>query len=158
MSVSTPVKTLAVNPAFLQEIKDSHLPFWDAWRRLDDCLTHHGSGPRTLRRLADWLAELRDLMALQFALEETYGYLEVPAGKESPQNHLLQDIRSQHCSLYLDLNGLTEQAEELLYRGGNAASVDALFQEVSRYASRFRDHERLEADLIRCAQAASYPW
>lgn len=158
MSVSTPVMTLAVNPAFLQEIKDNHTPFWEAWEQLERCLDSGDARSRQLRRLCGILNELRDLTALQFALEESFGYLEVPVGLASSQNHLLQDIRSQHCTLYLDLNDLTEQAEELQYRGCGGPATDVLVGDVRQFGLRFRDHERLEADLIACAQAARYPW
>ncbi len=156
MSISTPVTAITVNPAFLQEIKDSNLSLWQAIDRLESLYTPDEDRSRTLNCLVPLLGELRDLLALQFALEETYGYMEVPTAVAPVNIHLLQDIRSQHCTLYLAVNELAEQAEELQYRGCVSEKVDMLLAEVREFELRFRDHERMEADLIRCSRPASH--
>lgn len=155
MSISTPVTAITVNPAFLQEIKDSNLSLWQAIDRLESLYTPDEDRSRTLNCLVPLLGELRDLLALQFALEETYGYMEVPTAVAPVNIHLLQDIRSQHCTLYLSANELAEQAEELQYRGFVSEKVDMLLAEVREFELRFRDHERMEADLIRCSRPTS---
>ncbi len=155
MSISTPVTAITVNPAFLQEIKDSNLSLWQAIDRLESLYTPDEDRSRTLNCLVPLLGELRDLLALQFALEETYGYMEVPTAVAPVNIHLLQDIRSQHCTLYLSVNELAEQAEELQYRGFVSEKVDMLLAEVREFELRFRDHERMEADLIRCSRPTS---
>lgn len=152
MSISTPVKAFTVNPAFLQEIKDSNLSLWHALERLESLHTPVDDRTKTLNLLVPLLGELRDLLALQFALEETYGYMEVPASVAPVNIHLLEDIRSQHCTLYLAVNELAEQAEELQYRGCITEKVDSLLAEVREFELRFRDHERMETDLIRCSR------
>lgn len=152
MSISTPVTAITVNPAFLQEIKDSNLSLWQAIDRLESLYPPDEDRARTLNCLVPLLGELRDLLALQFALEETYGYMEVPTAVAPVNIHLLQDIRSQHCTLYLALDELAEQAEELQYRGYVSEKVDMLLAEVREFELRFRDHERMEADLIKCSR------
>jgi len=152
MSISTAVNAITVNPAFLQEIKDSNLCLWTTVDRLVAVCVPDEDRGRTLNRLVPLLGELRDLLALQFALEETYGYMEVPNAVAPGNNHLLQDIRSQHCTLYLNINELAENAEELQYRGFLSEKVDALLAEVRDFELRFRDHERMEADLIKCSR------
>ena len=156
MSISTPVKAITVNPAFLQEIKDSNLSLWQTIDRLEALYTPDEDRARTLNCLVPLLGELRDLLGLQFALEETYGYMEVPTAAAPVNIHLLQDIRSQHCTLYLSVNELAEQAEELQYRGYVSEKVDMLLAEVREFELRFRDHERMEADLIKCSRPATH--
>jgi hypothetical protein len=152
MSLSTTVKTINVNPAFLQEIKDSNLGLWKTVEQLSAaCLPADDRGG-TLNRLVPLLGELRDALALEFALEETYGYMEVPSAVAPVNNHLLHDIKSQHCTLYLRINELAERAEELQYRGWVSEKVDELLAEVLEFELRFRDHERVEADLIKCCR------
>jgi hypothetical protein len=155
MSASAPVKTLAVNPAFLQEIKDSNLNLWKVLDQLVSVCSSTDERSDRLRQLVPLLGEVRDLLALQFALEETYGYVEVPASVAPVNSHLLQDIRSQHCALYLLVNELAERAEELQYRGvdtGKAGQVDSLIADIRQFELRFRDHERMEQDLIQCSR------
>lgn len=158
MGVTTSAKTLTVNPAFLQEIKDSNLNLWQSLEQMVAVCQSREERVRRLRQLVPILGEVRDLLALQFALEETYGYLEVPSAIAPVNNHLLQDIRSQHSALYLMVNELVERAEELQYRGINqerASQVDRLIDDIHQFELRFRDHERLEQDLIACARPAS---
>jgi hypothetical protein len=155
MSVSTQVKTLTVNPAFLQEIKDSNLNLWKVLEQLVTLCSSPEDRGQKLRQLVPLLGEVRDLLALQFALEETYGYMEVPSSIAPVNSHLMQDIRSQHCSLYLMINELTEQAEELQYRGvdgDKVSQVNRLIDDVHQFELRFRDHERMEQDLIDCSR------
>ncbi len=155
MSVSTQVKTLTVNPAFLQEIKDSNPNLWTLLDQLVAVCSSTDDRAQRLRQLVPLLGEVRDLLALQFALEETYGYMEVPSTIAPVNSHLMQDIRSQHCTLYLMINELTEQAEELQYRGVDdekTQQVDRLIANVHQFELRFRDHERMEQDLIQCSR------
>lgn len=159
MSVTTQVKTLTVNPAFLQEIKDSNLNLWSL---LDQLMAVCGSSEdrtQRLRRLVPLLGEVRDLLALQFALEETYGYMEVPAAVAPVNSHLMQDIRAQHCKIYLMINELAERAEELQYRGvddDKVSQLDRLIEDVHQFELRLRDHERMEQDLIDCSRPAKF--
>lgn len=157
MGVTTSAKTLTVNSAFLQEIKDSNVNLWQSLEQLVAVCQSREERARRLRQLVPILSEVRDLLALQFALEETYGYMEVPSAIAPVNNHLLQDIRSQHCALYLMVNELVERAEEMQYRGLNnerASQVDRLIEDIYQFELRFRDHERLEQDLIACSRPA----
>lgn len=157
MGVTTSAKTLTVNSAFLQEIKDSNLNLWQSLEQMVAVCQSRQERARRLRQLVPILGEVRDLLALQFALEETYGYMEVPSAIAPVNNHLLQDIRSQHSALYLMVSELVERAEELQYRGVNherSPQVDRLIDDVYQFELRFRDHERLEQDLIACSRPA----
>ncbi len=269
MSNSTSsVVAFALNPAFLEEIKDSNQNLWRQWAalreaclgahppqaaidgiELDETDHRHAASPRSSQRdsspssesqnpasarsahhkahshkahgerghrldgqahrdptvaaehhaqlglLVCLLNELRDSLALQFSLEEAYGYVELPASRamhnvsrasqrktvggtgplhpqateslsspriaqghdsDSATNSLpIERLRSQHCGLYLQLNELTERAEDLQYRGCQLAALERLIAEIQRFDLELQDHERTERNLIAIARRSS---
>ncbi|WP_164102047.1 hypothetical protein [Candidatus Laterigemmans baculatus] len=148
MMVPTATKTLGVNAAFLQEIKDSHPDLAHAVHALR--ATYHSDDvpAQTARRLVRLLDELRDCLAFQFALEESYGYIEGAQSSSETLAEMAEKARNQHCGLYLELSSLCEQAEELQYRGFACDNVRQLIQDTERFDARLIQHERLEAELI----------
>lgn len=165
MSVSAIATTLAVNPAFLEEIKDSNATLWHQLSMLREICESRDVRPSVLHRLVDLLNEVRDLLALQFALEESYGYMEIPAASPSqfnsqtrdvattanrfsPSQHSAEQIRAQHCPLYLMASELAEKAEELQYRGWVADKATQLVNQVKQFELQLQDHERAERLLI----------
>ncbi len=148
--VATPMlcKTLTVNPAFLQEIKDSNPDLWDTvdqLRKVCECDQEPASTARGLARLLD---ALRDQLALQFSLEESYGYQEVPEAAGGVLGELASHTHAQHCSLYLRLSELAEQAEELQYRGVEPTQLRQLVQLTRGFDAELRKHEQSENELI----------
>ena len=143
--------TLSINPAFLQEIKDSNP---DLWQTLDEvrqvCQSHDGR-LEVSRRLVRCLDALRDHLALQFALEESYGYIDIPTAVAHAADSAVEDVRGQHCALYLEISELCERAEELQYRGLAAEQLEQLIGETRSFDARLRRHEKLESDLIQGA-------
>lgn len=148
VATSTIQKTLVVNPAFLQEIKDSNPDLWDTVHRLRQTCECNEEPAVTSRQLAKLLDSLRDHLALQFSLEESYGYLEVIEPNDSDGCELATRTQSQHCSLYLQLSELAEQAEELQYRGVEPLQLKQLVQAAQSFDSRLRLHEQTENELI----------
>lgn len=143
------VKTLTINPAFLQEIKDSNPDLWDTVRQIRQACRCDSEPARTARSLARLLDALRDHLALQFSLEESYGYLEVPFDQHGEVvAKLARETHSQHCSLYLRLSELAEQAEELQYRGVEPTQLQILVQCTLDFDQLLRDHEESEHELI----------
>lgn len=153
MSVSTVSRTLAVNPAFLEEIKDSNHTLWEQIACLRETCESHDLRSSVLHRLVGLLNEVRDLLALQFALEESYGYMEVPASVVAGLSHSIEHVRSQHCVLYLTASELAEKAEELQYRGWVAECVDQLVGQVKQFDLQLQDHERAERELIMASRS-----
>lgn len=162
MSVSTIATITTVNPAFLEEIKDSNATLWQHLAALRETYESHEIRPSVLHRLVNLLNEVRDLLALQFALEESYGYMEVPVsasgasvvslpssahGRYSPEQ-----IRGQHCSLYLTASELAEKAEELQYRGFVAERAVQLVEQVKQFDLQLQDHERAERQLLEASR------
>ncbi|MGV3486400.1 MAG: hypothetical protein ACO1RT_18425 [Planctomycetaceae bacterium] len=147
--------TLAVNPAFLEEIKDSNTHLWQQLAQLRETCDSREARSSVLHRLVPLMNEVRDLLALQFALEESYGYIEVPASIATPLPHSIEHARAQHCALYLKASELAEQAEELEYRGWVAERVDQLVRQVVQFDLQFQDHERTERELISASRSAA---
>lgn len=151
---TTSTRTLVVNPAFLQEIKDSNPDFWYAVHELRQTCESDDDSAAIAKRLVRQLDDLRDALAFQFALEESYGYISVPVST-SPVGSHVQELanlaHAQHCSLYLRLSELAEQAEELQYRGVAVIQLCALIDGARAFDAALRDHERQEAELIELA-------
>jgi len=158
-----------VNAAFLQEIKDSNPHLWHEFHRLrtlsqlepPDCETPQ----QAIKVLAQCLDGIRDLLALQFALEESYGLIATPMppspyGRQSSgalrrqedldeRQTMVGRVIDQHRCLYLQLVDLVEQAEELQYRGCDSHCLRSFAEKVERFSCDFTAHERLEGELIR---------
>lgn len=158
-----------VNAAFLQEIKDSNPHLWHEVHRLRTLCDLEPSTlekpQATIREFIVCLDELRDLLALQFALEESYGLIAADSDAanrhaellsiaeqneaERERQEMVRTVTDQHRRLYLQLIDLVEHAEELQYRGCDADCLKAMVQKTERFSGDLTAHERLEAELIR---------
>ncbi len=148
---------LVVNSAFLQEIKDSNPDLWHAMHQLRQLCESEGMPSPLLRSLVRLLDDLRDRWAMQFALEESYGYLKIPAASPVDpsadrfprwKSDLAEAAQSQHCNLYLMISDLAEQAEELQYRGVTMEQLNRLIERARDFDCAVREHEQREHALI----------
>lgn len=154
--ISVPV-VVRVNAAFFREIKDSSLDHQQTADQIESLCKGPPMDFRTLRRYTE-LSELwRDQLAVYFSLEDTYGYIELPidAPEALERENAVESVdairlRQQHASLYLEVSGLVEFAEELQYRGLSADGRDDLLQRTLGFSLRLDRHERQERRLIRC--------
>jgi hypothetical protein len=145
---SSPITALAVNPAFLQEIKDSNPELSHILHELRQLLHSNESASEISRRLARLLDDLRDQLSLQFSLEESYGYIAVPTYSSRTLSELATRVQSQHGMLYMQISDLAEQAEELQYRGVEQTQLHVLLQRAREFDSDLRQHENAEQELI----------
>src|SRR6185295_2152678 len=109
-----------VNPAFLQEIKEVNQELWESFADL----RHRCSrplGPGMCRHLVDWLSELRDQLALHFALEEAYGYFDEPLEVAPQLGEKAERLRGEHRDLYSEFSDLVDRAEKMFFAGQLAA-------------------------------------
>ncbi|MEM9586175.1 MAG: hypothetical protein AAGA03_02745 [Planctomycetota bacterium] len=154
MNVLVPTKQLVINAAFLQEIKDSNQDLWLVLSAIRGTCQLQDEPIAVLRLLIEQLDQLRDLLAFQFTLEESYGWIEVerPASglppEQSAPSIAPSELPNQHCALYLDVSDLVEQAEELQYRGVNLMALKTLLESTIRFDAKLREHEALEQELI----------
>ncbi len=145
---TTSTSTLVVNPAFLQEIKDSNPDLWDTVHQLRQVFDSDDEPAKISRQLTRLLDCLRDQLALQFSLEESYGYVSVPDRGSERLSELAARTQSQHGMLYMQLSDLAEQAEELQYRGVESSQLRALLQRSREFDAELREHELAEGELI----------
>jgi hypothetical protein len=151
LTVQSNARTTIVNAAFLQEVKDSNLKLWSVLRELRDLRVGGFESRELSRELVELLGELRDAIALEFSLEETYGFIEGSArigGIGMPDASL---AKHQHRELYLQLHELCERVEEAQYRGTISRELSKYLEDFDRFDVAFRTHEEFEAELIRCA-------
>jgi hypothetical protein len=144
----TATKTLVVNPAFLQEIKDSNPDLWHTIHQLRQICESDDEPTKISRQLTRLLDSLRDQLALQFSLEESYGYVAVPEHSSDVLSDLATHSQSQHGMLYLKLSDLAEQAEELQYRGVESSQLRILLERTREFDAELREHEQAENELI----------
>lgn len=147
-------KIVAVNAAFLQEIKDSNPDLWHAVHRLRQVCHCDGQPMQATRGLIEQLEIVRDRLAIQFALEECYGFVELP---KPPPSLVRESVRisqlarlaiADHCSLYLELSDLAEAAQDLQFHGVVNAGLRNLIESVEAFEEKLRRHEAMENELI----------
>ncbi len=143
-----------INSAFLQEIKDSNPNYWVALRRLPETCVETDEPMVACNLLTRAIDDLRDAVALQFSLEESYGFVEVRRIRSTRRIRLdlhekAVKLQQDHRRLYLELSELAEQAEELQYRGARPALLRQLMARTLEFEAKLRQHERAETELIR---------
>ena len=151
MATASSTATLVVNPAFLQEIKDSNPDLYQSIEQLREFCRSDDEPGKRCRRLTRLLDSLRDQLALQFSLEESYGYLSVPHHPSRTLGELAAQTQSEHGMLYMQLSELAEQAEELQYRGVELKQLHRLIDRSCDFYDQLQQHEQSEHELIRRA-------
>ena len=145
--MATVTKTITINAAFLQEIKEDDTELRRQLNRTRELLSGEPSLVKP-RELVDRLGELRDQFALHFSLEEAYGYFE-DAIEAAPWLHRqAESLKEEHRHLFLDLCHLEEEAERLLYHEAAPKLLRAIARDFHEFHERFFDHESRENDLI----------
>jgi hypothetical protein len=146
--MTTAQRTLTINAAFLQEIKDDNR---ELKHLLDECaerLTYSAAARVDAKRLVGSLARLRDQLALHFTLEEAYGYFDDAIDVAPRLSRQAETLRSQHSGLYLSLCDVVERAEQLLYHEAHATAAGNIARAFADFHQQFRDHEAAEDALI----------
>lgn len=160
-TIDTRTRTITVNRAFLQEIKETHRELWlvlAECRRLSEAPIH---GRRRAAEFADRLRELCDRLAFHFSLEEAYGYFEEPVRAAPRLARRCEQLRDEHAALYVDLAQLADLAENRLIESDRIESDRIESDGANRmlaaqsafiaFDERFRDHEAAEIELIQAA-------
>ena len=145
--MQTAIGNLAVNAAFLQEIKEDNR---ELQALLNDTSEIFGQ-PRPAsrpRQLAGKLAQLRDMLAMHFTLEEAFGYFE-DALDVAPRLSARADLlRAEHQQLYLRICEIADEAEQLLYHEKGRKIVMRMAEQFREFHRRLREHESRENELI----------
>ena len=141
-------RTITINPAFLQEIKDDHHELRQLLHHTAATLNRPSWMHVEAQELVDLLSKLRDQLAMHFSLEEAYGYFEDAITEAPHLSRRAEQLRTQHHQLYRELCSLAEQAERLLYHEPLAAAMVGIGQGFRAFSARLQEHERNESDLI----------
>jgi Hemerythrin HHE cation binding domain len=142
------LRTVSVNPAFLQEIKDDHHELRQLMHHTRAMLDHSGPAEIEHARLFDVFGRLRDQLAMHFSLEEAYGYFEDAISVAPHLNRRAESLRAEHPRLFDDLCRMVESSEQLLYHETPGTALRRLAAEYRRFSTRFQQHELQECDLI----------
>ena len=137
------------NVAFLLDIK-SDFGFRELLNRVRSQLR-----PQTVydlvssRQAADLLNELRDELETYFALEEFYGYFAEAEIENPPVSKKAIRLKDEHETLYLELSGVIEMAQQLVYREcGPEITVVSIGEVFEQFYKNFMRHEQAEMDLV----------
>ena len=137
---------LSFNAAFLREIKEDNFRVRELFHECSAAVTcPRGDADRLMVRL---LWQLRDQLAMHFALENAFGYL-TDVVDYAPRlcDRALAMIR-QHDDLFLSLCELIEVAEELAYDKSLASRRADVANGFLSFRRRFEEHEREENRLL----------
>jgi iron-sulfur cluster repair protein YtfE (RIC family) len=140
--------TVTVNAAFLQEIKEVNQDLWRLLanvRRMCDSAACIDSAPRRFFGLVE---QLRDLLALHFALEEAYGYFDDPVDVAPQLCERAEALRDEHRDLYLKIVDLSETSELLTQPLRPTGTVLVAVRKFRSFDQQFTRHESLENELI----------
>ena len=153
-STAVSTATVTINAAFFQEIKEVNQGLYDLLERVRKQLAAH-CGPAEedqpsadCRQLAEQLADLRDQLALHFALEEAYGYFEDPVFVAPRLSNLAATLRQDHKRLYLQINRLVDHVERLVHRDRMQAAWPRVRGQFEQFYEQLQTHEARENELI----------
>ena len=147
----TGTRCLAVNAAFLREIKDDNRFLDELLLATRDALMQLDPSRLNVRSSVELLRRLRDRVAMHFAMEEAFGYIEGSV-TFPPQLSLQADLlKQQHESLYLDLCEVVDRAEQALYQETTypkPRQFENLAEAFDNFYRRLLHHDVAEEDLI----------
>ena len=147
-AVQSTVSQVTVNAAFLQEIKEVNQELWQLLTNIRQVCSSVWMVRQHTGQFVDMLTELRDQLALHFALEEAYGYFEHPACSPPVASEQAGRLRAEHRRLYVLATQLAELAEQLQFEGNYADIVTILPVRFNLMDQEFMQHESRENELI----------
>jgi hypothetical protein len=146
MAIST--ATMTLNAAFLQEIKEDNIELPPLLGKVRAALAGTGSLKGRWKHFVELLGELRDHLAMYFALEEACGYFENPVSMVPGVSRSATILRAQHQTLYSEICALTEQAEQWLSQETQAPAPRRIFRRFIAFSEHLQEHETREHALI----------
>jgi len=145
-STDTKTRRLAVNAAFMKDIKDDNRDLKILLERIQPLAQHQQTATNHWPELIELFADLRDQLALHFSLEEAYGYFE-DAVVTAPQLSVIAErLRAEHPRLFERIVELADKALEISTEAGE--QVTRFLDEYHRFRGDFEKHEEGELKLI----------
>lgn len=142
---------LAVNAAFMWEIKSVNEDLWIVIELLHTMCRRPHLIPQRGKRMVGLLEQFLDLVAMQFTLEEAYGYFDDPEHVEATFSAQAIDLRDEHVVLYESLMGLVDRAQEYFFASDFSAMTYRLPASIAAFIEQFQAHDRRECELTMTA-------
>jgi iron-sulfur cluster repair protein YtfE (RIC family) len=143
---NTSTRQVAVNAAFLKEIKEDNLLLKSLWDRISPLAAHIETATNHWPELITLLSDLRDQLAIHFTLEEAYGYFD-DAIDIAPQLSLqAENLRGQHRNLFEQIRDLADRVTEVSIESEQQST--AFMKRFRRFRQDLENHEEEELKLI----------
>lgn len=139
---------VSINAAFLQEIKDVHTELWDLLEGARDMCKHKLRSENDEHRLAADMEELRDLFALQFSLEEGFGYFDNPAFVDMNIAKRAEDLKNDHQYLYCEICEICDWIDKLRHHRRLPLKLKDVDIRFESFCDQLMKHEARENELI----------
>lgn len=141
-------RTVTINAAFLQEIKEDNRLLKGQLDELETVTQPRRMPHPHPRQLAAMLSDFRDRLAMHFALEEAYGYFDEPIDAAPRLSEAAEELRAEHPQLFDALCTLVERLSQVVYHESGSPRYRYVLRDIRRFLNRFTIHERRETDLI----------
>jgi len=141
-------RTLALNAAFLQEIKEDNRQLRQLLCATETIFSDLGDVFPAHQDVVELLWRLRDQLAMHFALEDAYGYFDDAIAEAPRLSERAKVLRREHDDLFLQICELVEEAEQLLYGECSIRHRALLAERYLAFHIAFHRHEALENELI----------
>jgi iron-sulfur cluster repair protein YtfE (RIC family) len=140
-------RRLTINAAFLKDIKDDNRVLKQLMERIIPLVEHPQVATNHWQELVGLLADLRDQLAMHFALEEAYGYFD-DAVVTAPQLSLAAEcLKDQHPRLFERIRHLADRAGAVRPDDGSEP-VRKVLADFTHFRAEFEKHEEEEFRLI----------
>jgi hypothetical protein len=139
-----------VNSAFMNELKECNSTLWEDVNTLGSYTQEPFCADWVEGEAGALLRRLRDELASQFRLEETFGYVAGPSHHQDPNVTKAMD---QHLGIVLMCVALSEQLDDYEYGGTLSSEALGIWHQMKKLYERIMEHEALERRL--CAAAWS---
>ncbi len=137
-----------INSPFLREVKEDNQQLWHAVARLRAIADIDLESEALCRELSMRLQWLREHLAIQFEIEETYGYLSKGTYVNDRYHEQVEKARQGHRWLILALMELSEVVGDLEYKGTLRANLESVVADLKCFLSNLEAHEKLEGSLM----------
>ncbi len=148
MTVENRKSTVTVNAAFLQEIKEVNEDLWKLLSAVKELCSDPQHVQQQGRKVASELGDLRDKLAMHFALEEAYGYFDGPVHVAPHLSERASSLRDEHQVLYAMIRDLADETDELDRAGKLRENCALVVERFCIFHDQFQQHENRENELI----------
>lgn len=144
----TSTRTVTVNAAFLQDVKEDNIHLQNLLATAAKILDPRKSVDIKPRALAELFEQIRDQLATHFSLEEAFGYFEDAIEVAPRLSEKAIELRGQHETLQVSISTLADDAFRNLAVPGGTAEIPRLLNRFRNFCGTLKRHEDAECELI----------